>query len=280
MGHTELAAVGRAVRDAYVRELDPEVTEVHLAAILAEAERVAAAGADLGAAPAAPRRSTSRRALAVRLAAVVASAFVASAGLAIAGVRPPEPFSDVFEGVGFDVPGSDRSGDDEASPTGQDRRENSPVAPAAPPGGAQSVPSAREGTPTGGEQRSAQGDEASSEGRETASQAQSGNTPPSDPGRSEDHPDPPVDPPLPSQAGGAGTPDHSQAGGADPPAPLGGGVPPTQVPVEPLIDPVPVPEEGEKGQSASAPGASIADERRSQHTPRVPTEAEVTESDL
>ncbi len=45
-GDTELTAVGRVVRTAYLHEAPPDVAEAHIVAILAAAERVAAAGAD------------------------------------------------------------------------------------------------------------------------------------------------------------------------------------------------------------------------------------------
>lgn len=269
-GNSELAAVGRAVRAVYVREPAPEVAEAHIAAILAEAERVVAEGADRAAA--APTRSRwfgRRGALTIRLAAVVASAFVASAGLAIAGVRPPEPFSDLFEGLGFNVPGSDQSSaDEQGPPTGEGSEADDR-------GGSESAPetSARDGSPQAsggdsdairGEQRSDEGAEASFEGQETAADAQAGSTSPSQPGRSEDQPDLSVDPTSQGGSGSSDAPAGNQGAPGDPPVEdqSGGGGPPEVPPAGPMDDP----EAGAPGQSGraddAAPGLSVSEEHR------------------
>jgi hypothetical protein len=192
-GQSELAAVGRAVRAVYVEDPAPEVAEAHIAAILAEAERVTAAGADLtGVAPARPRRPRGRGVLAIRLAAVVASAFVASAGLAIAGVRPPEPFSDVLEGLGFDVPGSDYQSRD-ADVAGVVGEPGSVPAAAETRGagtsGATSYTRANADSGSAGtDERSATDSAISSDGEKTAGETQPGDAPTSEANQGEDGP--------------------------------------------------------------------------------------------
>jgi hypothetical protein len=247
--HAELAAIGRAVRAAYVEEPPVAIADAHISAILAEAERVAAAGADRVAAPDARRP----RVVVFRLAAVVASAFVASAGLALAGVRPPEPVSDLFEGIGIDVPGSDES-TDEATPTGPDGATQGRA-----PGAREDDGPASEEPAGGDERRSTQGDSASSEGQATAQEAQNGGAPPNEPGRSEDHPDPPAAGAEQSQ--GAELPEQSQAGEGEAPASSDdAGAPQT------LTDPGVAPE------PSAAPGLAVSQDRRPVEAPGKPGE--------
>jgi hypothetical protein len=224
---TELATVGAAIRDAYVEAPPAEVAERHIAAMLAEAERIAAE-----ALPPTAARLPRRRIPVFRLAAVVGASFIATAGLAVAGVRPPEPFSDLYEAVGFDIPGND--GGTQESGKGGDAGRGS-GGPGSKPAGA-SVTGAEQGQQTSanqqdgkpGRRQGQQPGHSSEEGQETAEEARSGSTPPTDPGRSEDHPAPqPVGPDgngAPGQSGtGAGAPDHSQGSSrsAAPAAPPG-----------------------------------------------------------
>jgi hypothetical protein len=145
---------------------------------------------------------------------VVGASFLATAGLAVAGVRPPEPYSDIYEAVGFDVPGSDDPSEQQGS-----NREDASTTPEV--GNAPGANGAGEDRP--GRRQGQQPGHPSEEGQKTAEQARSGSTPPTDPGRSELHPVPPglgpdadgppgrsqsADPPGKSRAGG--TPDRVQ----------------------------------------------------------------------
>ena len=247
----ELAAVGHAIRAAYLGEPEPEVTETHLAAILAEAERVTAAGARPAAAiPAGRFHFGGRRGLAFRLVAVVASAFIASAGLAIAGVRPPEPMGELFERIGFDVSGSDH-GDAVHPRQSRGGGAHAGEEDSGAPGGRaeNAVPRSAPGEGGAVAQSSNQGMDASSEGRETAEQAQSGATPPTEPGRSESHPTPPAAPPSHSESEMGGPASQSGPG-------VGG------IPDKPVAQPPVEPEVGAPGQSGRGgshpPGSGLA----------------------
>lgn len=226
----ELAAVARALRETFVRPPAPELAERHLAAIVAEAHRIASLkGARVSTArplsndssptaagesvQASVRRPPTRRGRLVplRLAAVGLAALLGMSGLAIAGVRPPEPIADGLEALGVSVPG-DESADDDDPGTGErgrqprsgQRRSDAAVGGAAtreaagPGARKQRSPRAGDARGRGDERRRGQrGDEASAEGRETAAAAQAGDTPPPEPGRSEDHSQgqgPPADP--------------------------------------------------------------------------------------
>jgi hypothetical protein len=187
---TELAVLGEAVRRLYVEAPPAAVAERHVAAMLAEAGRVAAS--DAAPRPEAGRALRRRGVPVLRLASVIGAAFVATAGMAVAGVRPPEPFSDLYEAVGFDVPGTD--GDDSDSDAkkagnrnGRGDHDSSKPAQAQPTAGSASQGSASDEP---GRRQGQQPGHPSAEGQETAQQAQSGQTPPTDPGRSEDHPVP------------------------------------------------------------------------------------------
>jgi hypothetical protein len=226
----ELAAVASAVRAAFVRTPSPEIAERHIAAMVAEADRIArlegrqfaAAGrhgfdsspAAAGeSAKASVRRPPTRRGrfVSLRLAAVGLAALLAMSGLAIAGVRPPEPIADGLEALGLNVPGDDGA-ERGAPPAGSDARppaqdgsasgEASEDGPARQPAREADVgASPDERTPAREPRPSEQGEDASADGQETAAQAQSGTTPPPEPGQSEAHSQgqgPPQDP------GGAG----------------------------------------------------------------------------
>jgi hypothetical protein len=228
---TELAALGDKVRRAYVHDPPADVAERHIAAILAEADRVAAgAPVDVGRAPAPSRR----RVPLLRLAALAGATFAVTGGLAVAGVRPPEPFSDLYEAVGFDVPGSDDDGGTAGDQGGEKRDDDSKTAGRNGDGGGSSA-SARVGDPSGGEASSdqsakpgertgQQAGHASEEGQKTADDARSGNTPPSDPGRSESHPEPQGTGPQ-----GAGPPAQGDGG----PPPHAQGTPPSRSSLDP-----------------------------------------------
>ena len=206
---TELALLGEAVRRLYVEVPPADLAERHVAAMLAEAERVAASGA--APTPEAGRALRRRGVPVLRLASVIGAAFVATAGLAVAGVRPPEPFSDLYEAVGFDVPGSDGGDSDAAAKKDGNRGDHgsSTAEQSQPAAGSASQGSAAADEP--GRRQGQQPGHPSAEGQETAAQAQSGQTPPTDPGRSEDHPAPQG-----AGAGGTGPPAHSAAPEAPP----------------------------------------------------------------
>lgn len=218
------------LRGALLVAPPPERAEAQLAAILAEVRTMPAAEATT-------RPARRRRAPLLRLAAVAAAGLVAlTGGLAVAGVRPPEPVSDLLESLGVDVPGSDagEGSAPAAAPAGERARPDAESegsngagasAASAPDGsagsaqGAQGSPGDRRGNAhangngdangNAGNQAAAgqahgNGAEASAEGQETAAEAQSGETPPSEPGNSEN---------AHSQGGGASQaapPTHSQ----------------------------------------------------------------------
>jgi hypothetical protein len=226
----EFAAVGHVIRRACVAPPAEEVVERHLTALLAEAERIAA-GARTAPVTGANERSPSRRTPALRFAIVLASAFITTGGLAIAGVRPPEPFSDLYEAVGFDVPGSDsKHGADDRDDDGSGSAEREPERGESEDGiglageeRGSSQPSGHAGDKPGEQRgrREAEDGHPSREGRKTAAQANSGNAPPPDPGRSEDHPSPPALGPdgagAPGQSSGGGLPPHAQGSPPVPP---------------------------------------------------------------
>ena len=279
--NTELAAVGRELRAVFVADPDPELTEAHLAAILAEAERVAAAGAERAStATSRGRRLAPRPALALRLAAVVASAFVASAGLALAGVRPPEPFSDLFEGIGFDVPGSDRANSDSPGAPG-DTSAVEQLGSGRTDGADASQAGGRTAGVDGVDQRTAQGEEASAEGQATAEDARDDGGPPREPGRSEDHPASPATPSSPLEAGTAEQ-TESGTGGPAGDVPAGGSQDQTSAGgaegSEPLIDPTPKPEATPPGNSAGdgPHGLAVSAEERPVESPGQPASEPAT----
>jgi hypothetical protein len=240
-GQSELAALGREVRAVYVAQPAPEVAEAHIAAILDEAERVTAASADArGLARARARRPGGRGVLAIRLAAVVAAAFVASAGLAIAGVRPPEPFSDVLEGLGFDVPGSD----DQARP-GDAGELGSMAAPPEARGAeaSRAIPFTHTDADSGSagtDERPAADPAISSDGEATRGDTQPGDTPTSEPDESEDGAD--------TEAADTG-PDNGETGGGG-----GHGNSASQEAEEPLAAPATEPPSQPTVRSTDAPG--------------------------
>jgi hypothetical protein len=184
---TQMAAFESQLRDAYVRPPGAAVAEAHVEAMLAEAEAIAATA--VIEAPSTPTRAPRSRWVVVRrLALVPVAVLVAGGGLAMAGVRPPEPISDAFESVGIDVPGSDKQdsrgdGDkpERAGPAGNDDGDGAPAG---------SSPGAGNSTNDGATPGAEQANPNANEGQETAEQARSGQTPPDEPGRSDDHPAP------------------------------------------------------------------------------------------
>jgi hypothetical protein len=183
----DIAAFESRLRDAYVRPPAAAVAEAHLEAMLAEAEAIAATAVIEE--PSTPSRAPRSRWVAVRrLALVPLGVLVIGGGLAVAGVRPPEPISDVFEGVGIDVPGSDEKGSkpdgDQPGREGSARNDDGDGAPAGSSAGDGN--STNDGPTRGSEQANPN----ANEGQRTAEQARSGQTPPDEPGRSEDQPAP------------------------------------------------------------------------------------------
>jgi hypothetical protein len=182
----EVAAFESRLRDAYVRRPAPAVADAHVEAMLAEAEAIAAT-AVLDTPVSSPQRPRSQWVVARRLALVPLGVLAIGGGLAVAGVRPPEPLSDAFKSVGIDVPGSD---DEDSTPDDTDRPPEDSGAHEGTGGGSPTGSggeNAANDGPTSGANRA---NENAGEGQKTAEQARSGQTPPDQPGRSEDHPAP------------------------------------------------------------------------------------------
>ncbi|MGH2954151.1 MAG: hypothetical protein ACRDK9_09045 [Solirubrobacterales bacterium] len=220
----ELGGFADEVRMALLRAPDLATTERHLAAVLAEATAIptqSLATVEPAAAPAgdtAPVARARRPRAVLRVAAAAgAGLLLVSGGLAIAGVRPPEPVSDLLEAAGIDVPGSDHESEPAAGTPTDERGADRP-GPASSRTLDEGAIGARDGTGDRGrgERRAGErshgrrGEEASAEGQATAEQASSGQTPPSEPGASEDNPPPhagsPTDPGPPPHAQGQGPP--------------------------------------------------------------------------
>ncbi len=189
-----------------------EVAEAQIQAMLAEARAM----------PTVELRSPRwrNRFAILRLAAAGAAGLVVlTAGLAVAGVRPPEPISDTLEAVGVDVPGGDDLGEPDGAKPVPDERDssvprdsNGAAAPGADgDGDAGQARHENRGRGSGAQGSAGQPAAAAAEGQETAQQAQSGNTPPTDPGRSEDHPSPPDNSQSPPAHSQGTPPDNPQA---------------------------------------------------------------------
>jgi hypothetical protein len=210
---TEMAAFEAQLRDAYVRPPAAAVAEAHVAAMLAEADAIAAT-AVLEAPTTPARQPHSRWVAARRLALVPVAVLVAGGGLAVAGVRPPEPISDAFESVGIDVPGSDeeesKAGGEKPERAGSGSNDDGEAPANSSPGAGNS---ANDGPTPGSEQANPN----ANEGQKTAEQARSGQTPPDGPGRSDDHPvpqgsgTPPEDPGHPGDGRPDSPPGQSQS---------------------------------------------------------------------
>jgi len=235
----EVAALARELRAACVKPPAGTVRERQLAAIVAEARAqgagsAVAAGRDGSAT--ATRRPPARhgRALAFRLAAIGLAGLVGTAGLAAAGVRPPAAVDHVLERIG--ISGDDS--DDARAPGG----DAEPSAPRRDGAAGSARPNERRGAgPRSGAARNAgdkggradrrsngqgsreTGRERSQPGRDTAEEAQSGQAPPTSPGRSGEHrPEgtgPPASPGTGSQGKAPTPPGSGGSGGGSTKAP-------------------------------------------------------------
>ena len=186
----ELGAIVAELRTTYGRPPAEEVRDRHLTAIVAEAILVdegsaVAAGRKHAQAPTWITPARRGRAIAFRLAATALAALIGIAGLAVAGVKPPAALDSALERIGIGS-GSDDRGEmpaaEEAAPRDRDPGDR--------PGrgeaghGSNADPQSRS---RGGERRSDTGTVNSAPGRDTADEAKSGRTPPTSPGRSEEH---------------------------------------------------------------------------------------------
>lgn len=219
----ELAALAREVRSAYAQPPAEAIRERQLAAIVAEADAISA-----GSAVAASRehgRASTRipparrgRTFAFRLAATGLAALVGVAGLAVAGVRPPTPIDSLLERVGVRNDDANRTppASEDAPPVetpnrGEARRDRS--ANGGEGGGRPASQGDRATRSQGDEQRSETGTVNSEPGRTTADDAQSGQTPPPSPGRSEEHRSDNAPPPPPAPPAEPGSQGQGQANG-------------------------------------------------------------------
>jgi len=218
----EVAALARELRAACVKPPAGPARERQLAAIVAEARAqsagsAVAAGRD-GSATAARRPPARRgRALAFRLAAIGLVGLVGTAGLAAAGVRPPAAVDHVLERIGISgddrgdarAPGGDaepseprRDGDAGSAPPNERRGAGARSGAARDAGGK----GGRADRRSNGEGSRETGRERSQPGRDTAEEAQSGQTPPTSPGRSGEHRPEGAGPPASPGAGNQGKP--------------------------------------------------------------------------
>jgi hypothetical protein len=274
-GHNPEPPTGAYPKDMPVTELDPSLrpfaNELRAALLVAPAPEVADAQieamlAEARAMPTVELRPARRagRLAVLRLAVAGAAGLVAlTAGLAIADVRPPEPISDALEAVGVNVPGSD---DDDAVPSAGPAGEEALPAHGghesgggATDGAQPAAAEAQGGEPAADDQHRGDGRsrhaggpaDNSAEGQETAEQAQGGATPPSEPGRSEDHPAPPP------QAESHPSPPPQSESHPSPP-PQSQGTPPSEPPAD-------APGQIKGGGSArgAAPGSAVSAEAQS-----------------